>query len=462
MRDEDIKKAFGELNPTMEQKDRVFRELSRQSEGEHNPGRKRRRGFKGAKIVGAAASIVIVVFLASVTANASLRSSVISFFEGIFTPEEARENLISQVSYTGIKGFEVWAPDIFEVNDRRIIFGNRSGLIVYDRVNDNVATTLDLQAIDCAYFGGDALDTRVFVKDDKIIIYNLENGVPFGDYYIFDLLKDNEGIFTECEIGSDEKYLNACEKEWKSDLSKYFEDAFTEFEGSEAVEASHSGRGMYSRNLYRWDGGDSIIFVDGDNRFYLYTRDSATGYDVKEELNLGELIKPVSSTLQAYVYIGDDPVMKAATNELLKQGEKYYMPEEVDSVVIPLIYPVEIREGDGETLFYGNFGVCVFVRSGNTMESVSGGMSPGLMHISTAPEAVVTEYEQAEDGGGFYESVERMCQNDKELIEKLSQGVPGSYSEMLVKALKEYIVNNGLENEIKYLKEYGWDPIEIN
>lgn len=460
MRETDIKKAFGELNPTEEQKERIFKKLQKE-----NNNTVRKSGFKG-RAIATAASIVLVVFLAGVGTNAASGGKVIEYIGGLFTPKEVSEDIINQVAITGLKGFEVWAPDLIEVSGERLIFGDRRGLIVYDRTNGEVTSTLDLQAIDCSYFGGDTKDTRVLVKDDKIIIYNTENDVPFGNYYIFDLGNVNDGLLEEYEAGENNTLLREYAKEWQAYRKQHFKDAFSEFYGSEPIESSDSGLGMYSKNLFSWEDGDSILYVDNDSTFYLYTRPLDKKSDVKEMIALGDLVnnRPVTSTLPEATYLGNDPVEKAVYEELVKDGQKYYSPDSVDTILVPLLNPVGTVESGDEILYYGRFFIESFIRNGNTLESVSGGSSPGVMHLKkVGPDYVVTEYERALDGSEYDSSLKELARGNQEIIDGFFKGTGDDVSreDAIVLALREYINHNGLQDEIKYYKEYGWDPVPL-
>lgn len=463
MRETDIKKAFGELNPTEEQKERLFKQLQRDRTSSVKSSRAKGRA------VAAAASIILVVFLAGVGANAASGGKVIEYIGGLFTPKEVSEDIISQVAITGLKGFEVWAPDLFLVSKERLVFGDRRGLIVYDRIKEEISSTLDLQAIDCAYFGGDTKDTRVLIKDDKIIIYNTENDIPFGNYYIFDLKNVNEGLLEEYEAGENNTLLKEYNKEWKEYRQEHFKDAFSMFAESEPVENSDSGLGMYSEYRYSWEDGDSIIYVDRDNRFFLYTRPAnETGdiNDVKEEIALGDLVNktPVTSALPKAIYLGNDPIEKAVYEELVKDGQKYYSPDSVDTILVPLLNPVGTVESGDEILYYGRFFIESFIRNGNTLESVSGGSSPGVMHLKkVGSDYVVTEFERALDGSEYDSSIKELARGNQEIIDGFFKGTGDDVSreDAIVLALREYINHNGLQDEIKYYKEYGWDPVPL-
>lgn len=460
MRETDIKKAFGELNPTEEQKQRIKKQLQEKSVSFSNKSRTLRRA------VATAASIVLIVFLAGVGVNAASGGKVIEYIGGLFTPREVSEDIINHVAITGLKGFEVWAPDLIEVSEERLIFGDRRGLIVYDRTKNEVASTLDLQAIDCAYFGGDTKDTKILVNDGKIVIYNTENEVPFGNYYIFDLENINDGLLEEYEAGENNTLLKEYNKEWKAYREKHFKDAFSEFNGSEPIENSDSGLGMYSKNLFSWEGGDSILYVDKNNAFYLYTRPVGKKMDIKEEIALGDLVKnsPVTSVLPEALYLGNDPIEKAVYEELTKEGKAYYLPDSVDSILIPILNPVGTVESEGEILYYGNFFIESFIRNGNTLESVSGGSNPGVMHLKKAgTDYVVTEFERAMDGSDFESSLKELTRGNEEIFENFFKGTgeENSREEAIISALREYLNHNGLQDEIKYYKEYGWDPVEI-
>ena len=83
---------------------------------------------------------------------------------------------------------EVYAPQIYYLDNSRLVFGNGYGLIIYDRTEDKVEGLIDLQAICSAYYNCDTVKTHITVKDNKIVVYNTK-----GDYTDYGMPDEESG-----------------------------------------------------------------------------------------------------------------------------------------------------------------------------------------------------------------------------------------------------------------------------
>ena len=110
-----------------------------------------------------------------------------------------------------------------------LIFGNGTGLIIYDLADSRVEGLVDMQAICSGYYNTDTIRTHVLVQDDRLIVYNTKsNGgnltenagddsenteeapEPWGYYHVFDLSKTtNDAALMDCiESGDDKDKIN--------------------------------------------------------------------------------------------------------------------------------------------------------------------------------------------------------------------------------------------------------------
>ena len=56
-----------------------------------------------------------------------------------------------------------------------LIFGNGTGLVIYDLADSRVDGLVDMQAICSGYYNTDTIRTHVLVQDDKLIVYNTKS-----------------------------------------------------------------------------------------------------------------------------------------------------------------------------------------------------------------------------------------------------------------------------------------------
>ena len=108
-------------------------------------------------------------------------------------------------------------------------------------------------------------------------------------------------------------------------------------------------------------------------------------------------------------------------------------------------------------LVFGDFWVENYNVEGDTLKCVSGGNSPGVMHVSKDTYAV-TAFDEVADGGEFEGSA-------KELFGEHYDDFMAVYSdsdareELRKITVSDYVNLNGLD--INYYQDEGWDPVEL-
>lgn len=157
----------------------------------------------------------------------------------------------------------------------------------------------------------------------------------------------------------------------------------------------------------------------------------------------------------AYGYAGDDPVEAACYEHMVEVVGKEYAEGEV-SIPSVNIFHVDYTPED-EVLVYGDFWVFNYNVNGDTLECVSGGNHPGIMHVNKT-DYTVTAFDQAADGEDFESSA-------KELFGDKYEDFMAVYSDSDAKdelrtiTVSDYVNLNGLD--IKYYHDEGWDPVEL-
>jgi hypothetical protein len=119
-------------------------------------------------------------------------------------------------------------------------------------------------------------------------------------------------------------------------------------------------------------------------------------------------------------------------------------------------------EKGGELLVFGNFWSFGYLQTGTLLESTGGGEYPACFHLRESGDGYeVVSVDSAGDGAKYAED-----------IKTFTKGYPGLYRKYMnhdgnkkerEKArktyLQMYVQGSGLD--IRYYKDFGWDPEEI-
>ena len=157
----------------------------------------------------------------------------------------------------------------------------------------------------------------------------------------------------------------------------------------------------------------------------------------------------------AYGYAGDDPYEAACYAYMAEEIGPQYAEAEISIPTVNIVH-VDLTPED-EVLLYGDFWVENYNVNGDTLECVSGGNHPGVMHVSKTTYDV-TAFDQVADGGDFEESA-------KELFGEHYDDFMAVYSdsdardELRKITVSDYVNMNGLD--VNYYQDYGWDPVEL-
>ena len=157
----------------------------------------------------------------------------------------------------------------------------------------------------------------------------------------------------------------------------------------------------------------------------------------------------------AYGYAGDDPVEAACYQYMVEDIAPGYEKADV-SIPTVQIFHVDYTPED-EVLVYGDFWVDNYNINGDTLECISGGNHPGIMHVSKT-DYTVTAFDEVADGEGFTESA-------KELFGEHYDDFMAVYSDDESRAenrkitVSDYVNLNGLD--VTKMQDPGWDPVDL-
>jgi len=458
-----LQDSFDLLNPTKEQSEKMWNDLKKAQVSKQK--KKRRADFGYYRYALTAAMITVIVLCSGITINAASGGKLVTAIQEIFGVKQGKQDVAGQAQEIKERGIEVWAPEIYGIDDKYLVFGTQRGLVVYDVTKNGICATIDVQKIGCIYFNSDPKQTHVLVKEDRVILFNSDNGVPFGSSYEFSL-EGAEGEITEVNESDNKEQLNNYYNLWEAG-QKVYTDTFDKFNEHGTYKELLEKEAMYSERAVSWtteDGESLISFLVVEAEGYcLYnyhvTNDSFETtsltmenlYETKDSLEGSE-----DAELPLFTYCGDNMALKAVC-EYFEQDALSYA--EAGEVFVPgfVIYE-EVQKGE-EYLVFGNFWTYSYRRNGNMMESASGGEMPACFHLKENADGYeVISVDVAGDGEEYVKGIKEFTKDYPGLYEKFMNGGE-ERSEAMKEYMAMYVTANNLD--IQYIKEYGWDPVAI-
>lgn len=159
----------------------------------------------------------------------------------------------------------------------------------------------------------------------------------------------------------------------------------------------------------------------------------------------------------AYGYAGTDPVECAVYKYLVEEVSKNFEEAEVSIPTVNIVN-VDYTNPD-EVIVRGDYWIFNYTINGDTLECVSGGNFPGVMHVAKeGGDYVVTSFDKVADGADFDDSAH-------ELFGDYYDDFMAVYSdrdaqdELRKVTVSDYVKLNGLD--ITQYQDYGWDPVEL-
>ena len=260
---------------------------------------------------------------------------------------------------------------------------------------------------------------------------------------------------------SDSKYVGT----WKAESMSLGEDS-ENFEGEYILTVNGDGTGTFSGeddvSNFTWKPTSDGFKTNGDTK--LKFKDDGDGIVAKiigvelhfsrvEEGGGEEVVDYIDGA--AYGYAGDDPVEAACYEYMAETVGKSYESGEISIPTVMIVH--EDFTPEDEVLVYGDFWVENYNVNGDTLECVSGGNHPGVMHVSKA-DSTVTAFDEVADGGDFEPSAKELFGEHYDDFMKV-YGDSDARSELRKITVSDYVNLNGLD--IKYYHDEGWDPVEL-
>lgn len=469
-----VKKVLIHLEPSKDQEEKMWKKIEQYESNvtETEKIKKHSFGFGRIKRTGFAYRLgiatLVAIFMAGTVAIADAATGGIisdkigEVINKTIGKEEERQ-IVDQAGKVSDQNIEVYASDILHMDDELLIFGNMRGIIVYDLLKDSVLGTIDTQDIDCIYFDSEEKETCLYKEGDSIFVFNIENKNISGSVYEYQWKKQER--MTLVRSINEKDLIKKIYQKWEK--SQNYIDTFQAFSENDAVDIHFNCfdkdcNCKYSRRSIVCNDKVCFLYMK-DRKYYLCTvtnnqknfskRELILNYKNDEE-NLDE------KTMPEFIYDGNDAELNTIVEYMKKEGESYLTEE--GSVWIPGFVIYKKVEKNGETLIFGNFYNYIYQKIGNIMESNAGGEYPACFHLKKSGDSYkVVSVDTAGGGEDYAKDIKRFTKGYHGLYEKY---MDWDTNKVLIEEakndyIKMYISRNSLD--VKYYKDYGWDPVKI-
>lgn len=488
--DKEITDSLDKLNPTEEQSKAMWERLSDAIAGkevnkdesisekaeskivffDNYESRKRPKKFN--KILTRVAAAVIVVVTAFCIDKAA-GGHVYAAIKDFLNIDQGRQDVVGNMEDDIEEDYNIYAPAVYHMDGDMIVFGGLRGLIIYDLKNEMVMGNIDTQKIGCVYYNSGIKASHVVKDGDRLVVFNEEDGEPFGDYYIFDLTNMNGGELVAIEQGNDKIKLESYSDMYEGIYTAYVDTHELAYVNAdtEDLKAVVGADYTYSEFSYAWKNDENqecYSFLSEENGEYVvYTYNTGNCSVTAQAIDLSNMMNKENTdatatgdtvVLTEYVYTGENKVVEAIYNYM--KPDYINMFGDDSQVYIPayVIYQ-EIDAGD-EYLVFGDFHVYGYKLTGNILESESGATMSGCAHLKKAGDAYeVISIEYAGDGEMYEADLKEFTKNYPEIYDMYFDYQPERDDAIRREFLQMYVTDNNLM--IEYYKDYGWEPVKI-
>ena len=169
----------------------------------------------------------------------------------------------------------------------------------------------------------------------------------------------------------------------------------------------------------------------------------------------------VPNRLPAFSYSGDDAIMATLCEYLNQLDAQNMYAHEANSVYIPtpVIYGTE-KSGDDIYVFCDLWSFWYY-RNGNTLECESGGSAPARLLLHPDSDAAsgyeVIEDLRTGDGSEYAAGIKKFCEGFPGMADRYFHSEKSDTDDIRTELIRMYVQYNDLD--IKYYKDYGWDPV---
>ena len=164
-----------------------------------------------------------------------------------------------------------------------------------------------------------------------------------------------------------------------------------------------------------------------------------------------------TGVLPPFEYTGGDPYTAAICAWLLEsEAEKYASGD----VAIPCPLILEVDDSDkNDVLVWGIFGLEHYDLLNTTLLCVSGGNTPGLLHLKAEDGAyTVTAFDAVGSGTDYTEDIQRIFGMKPDLIRRLAESY-GNIDLVRLQFISDYVNHNMLS--VTQMQDFGWPPVPL-
>lgn len=475
-----IKDSIDKLTPTEEQSNKMWerllesisdKEISDIPKTENNVidmGIIKEKKYKSKNrviknILAVAASVIFIIVAGVGIDNATggkVKAAIKEWIDIFQGNQDVAGNIVENTE----RNNSVYAPDIFYIDDSMVVFADLRGVVLYDLEESCLMATIDTQKIDCVYFESDNKKSHIIKEDNLIIVFNTENDVPIGSYYMYDIEQADGGELSLINTGDDKENLEKYYKQWKGieENCEYTTDVFADNEQAMKL-FSINADNIWSENSIGWIDAtgkkrSSFILVS-DKNMYLYTNVEGDDSLICVTLDLMSADNSQEETgvyLSQFFYTGDDKKIEAIY-EYMK--EEYSQYDEDNQISIPGYVIYKTVETDEEILVFGNFWVYGYQLTGSILEAQSGSEMPACFSLKkNGNNYEVVSIERAEDGT-YMEDIQDFTKDYPEVYDQIMAMDNDERIEAMRCYIQMYVTDNNLN--IEYFSEYASEPIKI-
>lgn len=457
-----------------------------------------KKQFSTSKAAALILCLAAAISLGGIVADAASGGSVLKSIRQFLSAKE--EQLADETISLPI---EVYASDLAGINETYLMLANERGLLIYDRDIAEITAAIDLQEIECNYLNADTIATRIFLSDDKLYLFNESINQELPEHeaaylpefvYMYDLsvldkkIEQNSNIELTFEKSSllskttDKVEIQKIYELWTAYDKNHIVDTFDQFYGADFLNAeSEKYDGItYSENSLLWTDRSgknliSCLVVDKNSNYELYTR-QPDGSLTCEPLNLVKTIDEEQSThtndksdtqdgnmLPKFSYSGDDAVLTTICAYMESLDDGFSHDGIHDSVYIPAPVIFDTVTEEDDIVVFCNLYDYYYYRNGNTLVCAGGGEAPARLRLHPDENAVggykIVEDLRTRDGSYYMKGIEEFCAGYPGMAEKYFHTEGSPTEQIRTELIKMYVTDNDLD--IKYYKDYGWDPVLI-
>ncbi|PWL71640.1 MAG: hypothetical protein DBY27_02605 [Clostridiaceae bacterium] len=469
-----MKDTFSKLELSENAKEEVWEQIAEKIG--HSNGKKSGRIQK---VLIKTAAVVLVVVLLFAGINKLSAGKLAEAVTGFWRADKNSSKVLQETTDYHVMLDSVYAPELWECTQKRIVFAGTFGVVIYDRTKEQVTGTINLSKTDNNYFNADTLQTKYLLEKDSLWVYHCKNGKPAGRCYQYDLSAcgsaKNRQIVSLKPVTS-QKAQSDLETKRKEQQKGKYTDTWNRFENRVAVfDKKYFSEKAIKQQLQDGKTADTCLVLewnakDDSYRIYLYMQDRKEKALKKEKLSIQASVTEKKQIKYPKYSVASKKKLENAVidcfynDPVLYEGCMYQAYKYASSVetgkgdfAIPVYKIISVKKHKKQVKLLGEFTWYCFAVSDQTVYVSNSGGGVGVMYMTKEEQRYrVTKMVHPRDGAYFIEDLLRLFDQDKKAVDRL---LAMNSRDVLQKELKEYVRKNDLA--IHSYKAFGWDPVKL-